>query len=273
MRLHSYILTLVVALFAPFVPAQAQDSFGDFFWSPRFSSGFDYSAGKFGDTETTEVAFVPLNVQTARGPYTFKLSSGWLSVAGPALILDGGGVATGTPGVSRKVSGVADTSISAAYSLEQFYDRGLYIDLTARVKLPSASLSKGLGTGKVDGTVLADVAVAVGGVMPFVTFGYKVNGVSPTLKLRNVLFGSVGLQYAWDDRVATGLVFDYRQSSRRLSADPQEGTMYLSYRFTDAWSFNLYGLKGFSRNSPKAGGGITFTYRFSPSLMPFPMSQ
>ena len=253
--------------------AHAQDSFGDFFWSPRMSSGFDYSAGKFGETEITEVAFVPVTVQTARGPFTFKVSSGWLSVAGPALILDGAGSAAATAGISRNVSGFADTSISAAYSIEQLYDRGVYIDLTARAKLPTASFKKGLGTGKLDGAAQADVAVAVGSFMPFATLGYKVNGVPASLKLRNVVFGSVGLQYAWDDRVATGVVFDYRQSARRISVDPQEGTMYLSYRFTDAWSFNLYGLKGFSTNSPKAGGGITFTYRFSPSMMPFPISK
>ncbi len=253
--------------------ARAQDSFGDFFWSSRMTSGFDYSAGKFGEAEITEIAFVPVTLQTARGPFTFKVSSGWLSVVGPALILDGAGVAAAKPGISRNVSGFSDTTVSAAYSIERLYDRGIYIDLTARAKLPTASFTKGLGTGKLDGAVQADGAAAVGAVMPFATLGYKVNGVPNSLKLRNVFFGSLGVQYAWDDRVATGVVFDYRQSARRTSVDPQEGTAYLSYRFTDAWSFNLYAVKGFSSNSPQAGGGITFTYRFSPSLMPFPISK
>lgn len=251
--------------------ACAQDSFNDFFWSPRLTTGFDYSAGKFGEAQTTEIAFVPVTFQTARGPFTFKVSGGWLSVAGPALILDGAGQASSTPAINRKVSGVSDTSFSAMYSLEGLYDRGVYIDLTARTKLPSASFKKGLGTGKVDAAVQTDAAIALGDFMPFVTLGYKVNGVPDKLKLRNVMFGTFGLQYAWDDRVTTGIAFDYRQSALKTSADPQEGSVYLSRRFTDAWSFNVYALRGFSRNSPNIGGGLTFTYRFTSRESPFPV--
>ena len=264
-------LTVPLAVIFSISSAFGQDSCNDYFWSPRTTTGFDYSAGKFGDTRITEIAFVPFSVQTARGPFTFKVASGWLSVAGPALILDGAGEGAGASGVSRHASGFSDTSFSAMYSFQQLYDRGVYLDLTSRLKLPSASFKKGLGTGKVDGAVQADLAVAVGGLMPFVTLGYKISGVRNELKLRNVVFGSLGVQYAWDDKVATGLVFDYRQSSLKTSADPQEGSLYLSYRFTDAWSFNAYGVVGFSRNSPDAGGGLTFTYRFAPSESPLPV--
>jgi len=250
--------------------ASAQDSFNDFFWSPRISTGFDYSAGKFGEAQTTEIAFVPFSAQTARGPFTFKLAGGWLSVAGPALILDGAGVAAAQPGVSRHASGVSDTTLSAMYSFESLYDHGVYLDLSARLKLPTASFSKGLGTGKLDGAAQFDAAVALGEFMPFLTVGYKVNGVRPTLKTRNVAYGTLGLQYTWDARVATGLTYDYRQSSLRTSADPEEASLYLSYRVTDAWSFNAYGVVGLSRNSPDAGAGVTFTYRFAPSESPFP---
>jgi hypothetical protein len=249
----------------------AQDSFNDFFWSPRILTGFDYSAGKFGEAETTEIAFVPLSIQTARGPFTFKLAGGWLSVAGPALILDGAGVAAAKPGVSRHASGFSDATFSAMYSIQQLYDRGVYVDLSARLKLPSASFKKGLGTGKVDGAGQLDLAVALGNFMPFATAGYKVNGVRETLKVRNVAYGTLGLQYAWDERVATGLTYDYRQSALRTSSDPEEASLYLSYRVSDAWSFNAYGVVGLSRNSPDAGGGITFIYRFAPSESPFPV--
>ncbi|MSO98686.1 MAG: hypothetical protein EXR11_10790 [Rhodospirillaceae bacterium] len=248
--------------------SHAQDSFQDYFWSSRVTTGFDYSAGKFGDTQTTEIAYVPVTLQTARGPYTLKLSGGWMAVAGPALILDGAGAGALGSGISRHVSGLADTSLSATYSIEQLYDRGVYIDLTARMKIPTASFQKGLGTGELDGVVQTDISFALGNVMPFATLGHKLNGSPKTLVLRDVTFGSLGLQYAWDDRVATGLAFDYRQSSLRTSSDPQEGTFYISYRFTEAWSFNLYGVKGFSRNSPNAGGGLTFTYRMRPGGKP-----
>jgi hypothetical protein len=184
-----------------------------------------------------------------------------LSVAGPALILDGAGGGALGQGADRKVSGLADVSLSAMYSLEQLYDRGVYLDVTARVKIPTASFRKGLGTGEGDLIVQGDLAVALGDVMPFATLGHKFTGVPPSLALRDVAFGSLGIQYAWDDRVATGVAFDYRQSTLRGAGDPQEGTVYLSHRFGEEWSFNLYGVIGFSKNSPAAGGGLMFTYR------------
>jgi len=250
--------------------ASAQDSFEDYFWSSRATSGFDYSAGKYGQAQTTTIAFVPVTLQTARGPLTLKLSGGWLAVSGPALILDGAATGTTAPGVNRKVSGLADTSISATYSLTQFYDRGVYIDLTARGKFPTAKFSKGLGTGEVDGTLQLDGSFAWDGFMPFATVGYQVNGSPDTLPLRHVRFGSLGVQYSWTEKVASGVVFDYRESSVATSSDPQEGTAYVSYRFTDAWSLNAYVLAGFSSNSPKAGGGLTFTYRIRPGGSPVP---
>jgi len=244
-------------------PAMAQQDFDDYFWSSRVSSGFDYSAGRYGQTETTKIVFVPLAMQTTRGPITFKLSTGWLRVSGPALILDGAAT-EGAAQANRKVSGIADVSLSAMYSFEQFYDRGIYLDLTARAKFPAASFAKGLGTGEVDGALQLDGAFSWGKVMPFGTIGYKANGTPDTLALRNVAYGSLGLQYAWNDRTATGVAYDWRQSSLATSQNPREGMVYTSYKFTDAWSVNVYGVAGFSDNSPNAGGGITITYRIKP---------
>lgn len=263
-RLPMSPLLLPLAGFAVAGPAQAQESFNDYFWARRVTTGLDYTAGKYGETTTTEIAFVPVSAQAARGPWTFKVSGGWLSVSGPALILDGAATGGAAASPNRKDSGFADTSLSAMYSLERLYDKGVYIDLTARVKLPTASYGKGLGTGEGDLALQVDGAFAWDHVMPFVTLGYKFNGSPANLPLRDVWFGSLGVQYNWNEKVTTGVAFDYRQSSLKTSSDPQEGTVYLNVRFTEEWSFNLYGLTGFSQNSPGAGGGITFTYRLKP---------
>ncbi len=244
-------------------PTFAQDSFEDYFWSSRVTTGFDYSTGKYGLTEATQIAFLPVTLQTVRGPLTLKISGGGMRVTGPALILDGNATA-GTAAVSRSVTGLADTSVSAMYSYRELYDRGIYIDLTARAKFPTASFAKGLGTGEVDGALQIDGAFAWGKVMPFATLGYKVNGSPDSLALRNVKFGSLGLQYALNERMSTGVSYDYRQSALATSSDPQEAMAYISYRFTDVWSLNLYGVGGMSKNSPAAGMGLTFTYRVKP---------
>lgn len=247
--------------------AQAQDSFEDYFWSSRVTTGFDYSSGDYGQAETTTIAFLPVILQTSRGPLTLKMSGGALRVTGPALILDGAATGGTAPAANRKVTGLADTSVSAMYSFQGLYDKGIYIDVTARAKFPTANFAKGLGTGEVDGILQADGAFAWGNFMPFATLGYKVNGSPDAYSLRHVTFGSLGLQYAWNERLATGAVYDYRQSALATSSDPQEGMAYVSYRFTDAWSLNFYGVAGFSKNSPNAGLGITFTYRVKPGAV------
>lgn len=248
------------------LPAQAQDP-GPVLGQDdgpkyRVGLGMDYTSGSYGDDEKTEILYMPLTMQAQDGPWTVKAVVPWLHVAGPAIILDGadgGSVGTRT---TDSASGMGDLSLSLMYSFEQLYDRGLFVDVTARAKVPTASLDAGLGTGEADAGLQLDLAQTVGQLIPFATLGYKWTGVPDGFDLRNTIYGSVGLQYSWSDTVATGVSYDYRQSSLRGAADPQEGLAYLNIRFTDEWSVNIYSVLGFSENSPDAGGGVAFVYRF-----------
>ena len=242
--------------------ARAQDSFGDAFWQFRTSAGVDYSSGKYGATTATDVVYTYASLRAMKGPWTFKVVVPWLSVSGPAVLLDAGTSGSVGTGANRQVSGLGDISVSASYSLEQFYNRGLFIDFTARLKTPTASFTKGLGTGKPDGAVQIDVAQSIGALMPFVTLGYRINGQPDGYHLRNVVYGTAGLQYNFSDKIATGVMFDYRQSALDVADDPREGTLYLNVKFTRSWGINVYGVAGFSRNSPSAGGGAVITYRW-----------
>jgi len=246
-------LTSVIA-----VPVAAQDD------GPRYRAtlGFDFTSGTYGADEATDIVFMPLTVQAEDGPWTARAVVPWLHVSGPALILDGaegGSVGTRT---TDSASGLGDVSVLLMYSLDELWERGTFIDVTARVKIPTASLSAGLGTGEPDAALQLDVAQSFGPFIPFATVGYKWAGVPPGFKLRNTAYGSIGLQYSWSERVATGLSYDYRQSAIRESEDPQEGLAYLNIRMNDAWSVNLYAVMGFSENSPDDGAGIAFVYRF-----------
>lgn len=263
--IHHVILS-IAALFAG--PAAAQDSLQDYVWTTKVSTAFDYSSGKYGAATPTKIAFAPVTIQTSRGPWTFKGSSAWMSVNGPALILDG--AADGTVGTDRNVNGMGDVNLSATYSLEQFYDRGVYIDLTARLKVPTASFRKGLGTGEGDLAVQVDASTAMGDFLPFMTAGYKFNGSPVSLPLRNVLYGSLGVQYVWNPEVAVGVAYDYRQSAITSQDDPQEGSVYVSLKINERWSMNVYGVAGFSNNSPNAGGGVVFTWRPNLGQLPKP---
>ncbi len=243
--------------------AGAQDSFADAFWQFRASSGFDFSSGTYGATKPTEILYIPATLQAAKGPWTLKVVVPWIRVSGPALLLDG--TAEGTAGVrtSGAASGVGDINISAMYSLENLYSYGLYVDLTARVKAPTASYAQGLGTGAWDETFQVDVAKTWGDFMPFAEFGYRVTGQPKNFALRDVFYGSAGVQYTWSPLVTTGISYEIRRAAIATAAAPQEGMAYINWHLTDAWSLNTYGVAGFSRNSPSGGGGAVVTYRWN----------
>ena len=261
------LLFIFSAAFTLPATSHAQDSFADAFWQFRANAGFDFSSGYYGAAKATEILYLPLTFQAAKGPWTLKATVPWLRVSGPALLIDGTGESLAGVRTSGAASGLGDINLSATYALEQYYNYGLFIDLTARVKAPTASFAKGLGTGEWDGAAQVDVAKSIDGTgpgtfMPFATLGYRITGDPNGFFLRNVLYGSVGVQYSWSDIVATGVSYDARQAAIRAAVDPEEMTAYTNIRLGQAWSANVYGVVGLSRNSPTAGGGVVLTYRW-----------
>jgi hypothetical protein len=244
-------------------PAVAQDSFADAFWQHRARTGVDVSTGYYGADERTTVVYVPATLQAAKGPWTARAVFSYLLVSGPALLVDGSSAGDSLgERTSGKADGPGDINLYATYSFESLYDRGLFVDLTGRVKAPTASFDKGLGTGAWDFAVQLDAAQAIGNLVPFATLGYRFTGDPTGFALRDVVYGSAGLQYTLDDMFTAGAYYDIRQSSNRDAATPQEGTAYMNVRINSDWSLLLYGVKGFSDNSPTVGGGLSITYRW-----------
>lgn len=242
--------------------AFAQDSFADAFWRFRATSGFDFSSGKYGADKPTEVLYVPFTLQATKGPWTLKGDVSWLRVSGPALLLDGSAVGTVPVRTSGAASGPGDINLYARYSLEDLYDNNVFVDITGRVKIPTASFTKGLGTGEWDQSVQLDIASAFGDVVPFAALGYRFTGEPAGFTLRNVVYGTLGLQYTVSPQVSAGVYYDVRQSSIPGAAAPQEGTAYANFKISERVSVNVYGVVGFSKNSPSAGGGTFITYQW-----------
>ena len=260
--MRSFVGSIAALLIFSGTGAIAQDSFADAFWQFRLSSGFDVSSGFYGAPKRTEILYVPLTLQAAKGPWTLKAVAPWLRVSGPALLIDGTGGGSAGVRTGGAASGLGDINLSATYALEGLSTYGLYVDLTARAKAPTASFKKGLGTGAWDGAVQLDIAKTLGSLMPFASVGYRFTGQPKGFALRDVIYGSVGLQYTWNELVTTGMSYDVRRAAIKTAAAGHEGSAYVNFRFSDDWSLNLYGVAGFSPNSPSAGGGLVATYRW-----------
>ena len=241
-------------------PAAAQDSFAEAFWDLSVRSGFDFSSGLYGAAKPTEILSVPLSLKAVKGPWTLRADFSWLRISGPAILLDAGGTALGVR-TSGHASGAGDIHLHGTYSVDSLWASGWFVDLTARAKAPTASFAKGLGTGAWDGGAQIDVAKTLGALIPFFQIGYRFTGSPAGYALRNIVYGSVGAQYSWNERIVTGVAYDIRQAALATAKTPQEGTAYVNYKLSDRWSVNVYGTAGFSPNSPSAGGGVAITFR------------
>lgn len=259
---RAFSFTALVSALAASAPAAAQDTFADAFWRFRATTGFDFSSGKYGAEKATEVLYVPFTLQATKGPWTLKGDVSWIRVSGPALLLDGSVVGTVPVRTSGSASGPGDINLYARYSLEDLYENNVFIDITGRVKIPTASFTDGLGTGEWDQSVQVDIASVFGKIVPFGAIGYRFTGQPAGYALRDIIYGTFGVQYTWTPRLSTGVFYDVRQSSIPTAAAPQEGTAYANYKISDRLSLNIYGVKGFSKNSPAVGGGTFLTYQW-----------
>ena len=86
---------------------------------------------------------------------------------------------------------------------------------------------------------------------------------------RRIAHGMLGLAYAhglmWprtgelrETAIAFLGITDWKFTGPIFVGD----TIFVNYRIAEAWSVNVYGVVGFSRNSPDAGGGVVLTYRW-----------
>ena len=96
----------------------------------------------------------------------------------------GGVVTPGAPLADNRRSGLGDVSASLTYSAE--LGEGFYADITGKVKIPTASRTKRLGTGRVDFTASVDLIKDVGPATIYVTGRRKFAGVPAGSTIRSV---------------------------------------------------------------------------------------
>ena len=223
--------------------------------------GVDYSSGDYGDVEDTDFLAIPVGVKYQADNFYLKASTSWIEVEGPSGVIPGdGGVTPGAPGgevTSR--SGVGDLWLTAGYSLP--VGNATWFDAVGKVKLPTASEEKFLGTGSTDFTAQGEVLHSLGNVSLAAYGGRRFNGSSEVFDLRDVWLAGAGI-YVSADRVMVGLDYDWRQASTETGPDISEATASLTYKLSDALRLQGYGYTGFADGSPDLGGGMQVLYRF-----------
>ncbi|MCH9638993.1 MAG: hypothetical protein K0U40_05825 [Betaproteobacteria bacterium] len=161
----------------------------------------------------------------------------------------------------RTQSGLGD--IIVAYTHNLIYHRAskTAFDITGRIKIPTASSARRLGSGQVDYAVQGDLLKSISNFHLRATFGYRILGNPSGVNFRNVFYGGTGVGYRVSPKSVIGTNFNIGQSTVSLQ-DSRTLSAYYSHRLTNNVRLNIYGLKGLSNRSPDWGSGITLRYIF-----------
>jgi len=230
------------------------------------TSGVDYSTGKYGQSQSTDITYVPLVAKYETDTSTIKLTVPWLQITGPGDVVGADAILVRGNSSRKKntESGLGDVVLSATHTIANFGEvRPLTLDLTGKVKFATASKTRGLGTGENDYVVELDAYKPISKpITLFGGLGYKLMGDPTGVNLNNVWFGSAGLSYRLTPSTSTGIMADYRQKTLDSSDPLREITAFLTHKFSAQYKLQSYITHGYSDVSTDWGGGVMLGYTF-----------
>jgi hypothetical protein len=230
-------------------------------WS--LSTGFESSRGKFNDSDRTEVTFVPVTLRYQRGPWTAGVTVPYILISGPGDIvggLDSSLVVAREANGRTTERGLGDVVAMVAYAIDPPREWLPFVELSARVKFPTADEDERLGTGELDYRVQVDLAKSFGRITPFAAIGYRVLGDPSGGDLDDGYLGSVGASYRFGGGWSAGVAFDAEEASTAGVDSSRELVTFGSYRWSRSLTLGTYGVFGFSDSSPDTAFGMTARY-------------
>lgn len=215
------------------------------------------------DGDRTNYYRVPLGARVSRGPLRLSATIPYVVVKGPgALVGDGDDeIDDIPPAADSNRQGWGDLRLTARYRLARSALSGFELDLMGRVKLPTASRAKRLGTGEVDYAVGAELSRDMGAFEPFVSAQYRINGDRPDLDYRNTVGASAGTGFRLSRRTRANVSYDYSQSRIRGRSGFHSLDAGVSTRLSRRLSLSGSGSVGLSKRAPDFGVGSRITWR------------
>ena len=233
------------------------------------SAGATYWTGDFGFPTRSHLFSAALSARYAAADIRVWATLPWMSVRSDATLfagMDGGPifVSAATPPQGREREGLGDLTLGGTWTA---VDGGLSaptVDLTTRVKLPTASDSSGLSTGKTDVALSADVSMPVGGIIPYISGGYTFLGDPDGFDLRNPISAAAGFSAPIGPREAGVLVlaYEYDRSSSAVFGDRHELFGALSFDVAQRINLTGYATVGLNEAAADTAVGLLTTFAF-----------
>lgn len=232
------------------------------------SVGGSYATGDFGTEDHTDIWTVPIVARMRTGAVQWSASLPWMSIRSNGTVFTGIDatplvVAPGITSTRRNRSGFGDLTLGVSYDLPSITSADLDVELSARVKLPTASDRSQLSTGKTDYAFGAQVSKQFGRLVPFVSGTYRIFGDSGPWDLRNGMAASAGASYVLPGRATVIASYDYASRASGFVSDSHEMFGGMSVPLgRSPFRLTAYGTVGLSRSAPDASGGLSLAASF-----------
>ena len=250
------------SLISIFATVSIQDSVAEETEKFSLETGMNYNTGKYGGTQSTSIRYVPVTGKYQGNSWILKLTVPYLQITGPDNVINGVGLTGATTNASTIRSGLGDVIAAATHNLYNGGSSGFMANLTGKIKFGTASSAQGLGTGKNDYALQADMYKVTGSLTNFGTFGYKKYGSPVGYTLNNVFYGTLGASYKINPETSSGIMLNLGQKTTVRGSSHIEAIFFASHQLDKTWKVQGYVLKGFTNSVPDFGAGVTLAHLF-----------
>ncbi len=173
------------------------------------------------------------------------------------------GLTTRAPGQKVTASGVGDVIIKGRYYVDEEGDAMPLIALTARVKLPTANDSQGLGTGALDYGFGVEMSKMFGeNWIGFLDAGYNIIGDPEGLPFQNQHWYDVGAGYFVTKDFLVSAYFEEYRAIVPGFVNARDFFFATNYTISAAWRLNSGVTVGVSNGAPDYAFSVGASYRF-----------
>jgi len=250
-----------------------------------------YSSGNFGTNTTSEFVYAPVSIRrlfrdgdvTVVIPFVSVTSNGTATLVGgqptptlPNRCLKKSGTEIdtdkpeclallqgGASGQKVTNSGLGDIILRGRYYAVEEKEYVPLIAFTTRIKLPTASESKGLGTGALDHGYGVELSKMLGDKwITFLDGGYNFIGNPEGRELQNQYWFDIGGGHYLTKSILVSVYYEEYRSLVAERVNIRDVFFAFNYKASDAWRFNGGVTVGLSNGAPDYGVSLGTSYRF-----------
>ncbi len=225
------------------------------------ATGFDYTAGKYGATNSAEALSIAATTdQYESGQWMLKVSVPHPRAHYTTSSIPGIGHIEAAGASAYTQPDLSDTVAAASYNIYSGKASTFGIDLTGKVRLRASDPA--LGTCPNDYAAQAAAYQTFNRFTALGSLGFSVQGSSAAISMNKVIYGSFGGAYRLDELMHGGVDLNLSQNALLPGDGHRELTAYVSRKIGKNFTAKGYVLKGFSNSSPDSGLGAKVQYGF-----------